>query len=346
MTKGETAAKLRDDGASYESIAAHLGMSSAKSARRLVSEYRTTPRRPPPTAAEAVEWGRKFEGMARTRPKFTFRDLYFSGDEPGPTLLPGKPCTGYEPPKKTTHLIIPDTQIKPESDPSPLYWAGRYVAERQPDVVVHLGDHWDMSSLSSYEKPGSKFFEGRRYLEDIEAGNRALELFEKGLGSYRPKRKILLRGNHEDRITRAINSDPKLEGLIGYHQFNDVSLGWDVQDYLVPIDIDGISYAHYYYQPLSGRPYGGTVDAMLRNIGHSFTQGHVQGLKWGRRELPNGTVQIGLVAGSYYLGEESYRGPQAKSEWRGLVAKHEVQNGTYDPMMVSLNWLSSKFKEN
>ena len=74
------------------------------------------------------------------------------------------------------HMVIPDTQVKPDSDYSHMRWAGHYAAEKKPDVIVHLGDHWDMPSLSSYDV-GKKSFEGRRYTKDIESGIDAMLAF-------------------------------------------------------------------------------------------------------------------------------------------------------------------------
>ncbi len=74
------------------------------------------------------------------------------------------------------HLVIPDTQIKPEQDYEHMEWAARYAVATKPDVIVHLGDHWDMASLSSYDV-GKKSFEGRRYSADVKAGNDAMNLF-------------------------------------------------------------------------------------------------------------------------------------------------------------------------
>jgi len=45
-----------------------------------------------------------------------------------------------------SHLVIPDTQAKPGAPTKHLEWIGRYILDRRPDVVVHLGDHWDMPS--------------------------------------------------------------------------------------------------------------------------------------------------------------------------------------------------------
>lgn len=241
------------------------------------------------------------------------------------------------------HIFIPDPQCGPGDNLDHLLWAGRYIAEQRPDVLVNAGDHWHMESLSSYETRGSKFMEGRRYKEDVAAGNQGLELMEEGLDGFTPEMKILLRGNHEARIIRAVNEEPKLEGVIGYHDFNDVELGWEPHEFLEPIKIDGLTYAHYFINPANGRPIGGNIDNRLRAVGFSFVAGHQQGLQWGRRELTNGVVQIGLVAGSFYQKNEHYRGPQAKSEWRGLCVLHEVENGSYDPLFVSMNYLRMRY---
>lgn len=248
-----------------------------------------------------------------------------------------------------THYVIPDTQCKPGVPLDHLYWAGRYAAEQGYTRIIHLGDHWDMPSLSSYESKGSKYFEGKRYKNDIAAGNSGLYRFVEGLTSN--GRTLLqydldfLMGNHEDRITRAINSDPKLEGLIGFEDLELGNYGWRIYDYLTPAQMNKIWYAHYFYNPMSGRSYSGAIETMLRNIGHSFTMGHQQGYRIGRRELAGGQVQMGLVAGSFYQHEEDYKGPQGNKHWRGVVVKHEVKNGGYDPMFVSLEYLKKRFKE-
>ena len=39
----------------------------------------------------------------------------------------------------TRHLVIPDTQVKPDSNFDHMYWAGRYAAATKPDVIIHLG---------------------------------------------------------------------------------------------------------------------------------------------------------------------------------------------------------------
>ena len=60
--------------------------------------------------------------------------------------------------------MIPDTQVKPGVNTDHLEWAGHYAVKMKPDVIVHIGDHWDMPSLSSYDKKGSRQMEGKRYV--------------------------------------------------------------------------------------------------------------------------------------------------------------------------------------
>jgi len=60
------------------------------------------------------------------------------------------------------HFILPDCQVKPGVPLNHLEWAGRFVVDKRPEVVVCLGDFADMPSLSSYDV-GKKSFEGRRY---------------------------------------------------------------------------------------------------------------------------------------------------------------------------------------
>lgn len=244
--------------------------------------------------------------------------------------------------RPVTHLVIPDTQVKEGVPTDHLRWIGQYIADTQPNVIVHLGDHWDMPSLSSYDK-GKKQFEGRRYKKDIEAGNAAFALLDDEISKadgYHP-RKVFLRGNHEYRIERAVEVEAILEGVIGYEDLE--TRDWEVHDFLEVVEIDGVAYSHYFYSPLNGRPYGGQVATRLKTIGRSFTMGHQQVLDMSLRFV-GGKSQHGLVCGSCYLHDEDYLGYQGNSYWRGIMVCHEVHDGSYDLMLVSLDYLCRKYE--
>jgi hypothetical protein len=255
-----------------------------------------------------------------------------------------------------THVVIPDTQVKPGVDTAHLDWIGRYIVEKfsdRPDVkIVHLGDHWDMPSLSSYDKKGGTKMEGRRYVQDIKAGNVAFTLLNKALDQFNygrrrrgqdewlPERHLLL-GNHEYRIQRAADADAQLDGLLSLDSLE--TRGWDVHPFLEPVLLDGVAYAHYFYNPMTGNPFSGSIENRLKHVGHSFTMGHQQTLLYGVRPV-FGRLQQGVVAGSCYIHDEDYKGPQGNTHWRGIIVKNEVSDGQYDPMFVSLNFLCQKYE--
>jgi hypothetical protein len=54
-------------------------------------------------------------------------------------------------------------------------------------------------------------------------------------------------------------------------------------------------------------------------------------------------VQRGLIVGSYYQHDEDYKGPQGNHHWRGIIVKHEVRDGNYDMMEVSMDFLRERY---
>lgn len=254
-----------------------------------------------------------------------------------------------------THVVIPDTQVKPGVPTAHLDWIGRYIVDRyagRPNVkIIHLGDHADMPSLSYYDK-GKKAMEGRRYVDDIEAANQGFDVLCKPLADYNkrrppktqwwPERHITL-GNHEDRIDRATEADAQIDGAISLSDLNFADHGWTVHPFLKPVTIDGIVYAHYFANPMTGNPYGGAATGRLKTLGHSFTMGHQQTYDISVRFV-NGQQQRGLIAGACYLHDEDYRGYQGNiAHWRGILVCHEVQNGGYNLMEISLEYLCQRY---
>ena len=251
------------------------------------------------------------------------------------------------------HLVIPDTQVKPNSPTDHLRWAGLYAAEKKPDVIVHIGDHFDMPSLSSWDV-GKKSFEGRRYRDDIEAGIHAMEVFLQPIRDeqqrlkvnkhkqWRP-RMVFTLGNHENRIERAIESDPKLDGLIGYKDLQLEEMGWEVYDFLDVVIIDQIAYAHYFTSGIMGRPVSSARNMLSKKM-MSCIMGHVQDrdIAYGRRA--DGTNILGLFSGIYYQHDEDYLTPQTNSSWRGIWMLNEVANGGCDELPVSMNYLRNKYQ--
>ena len=233
------------------------------------------------------------------------------------------------------HLIIPDTQVK-------------------PDVLIQIGDFADMPSLSSYDI-GKKSFEGRRYKDDIKAAVEGMDILLAPLRDYNEKcrkdkkkqyrpRMVLTLGNHENRIDRATEGDPKLYGTIGIDDLRYAEAGWEVFDFLDPVIIDGVVYSHYLVSGVMGRPIG-SASSMISKTHQSCVVGHQQGrqVAYGRRA--DGSAITCIIAGSCYLHNEEYMGNQGNNHWRGLVVLHEVKDGQFDEMFVSLDYLRKKYED-
>lgn len=244
------------------------------------------------------------------------------------------------------HMVMPDTQLKPGEPIDHMRWAGLYAAKKKPQVIIHLGDHWDFPSLSYYDR-GTKSMEGRRFSRDISTGNEGMRLFwdpiiaEHNRNGYWPEEAHFIFGNHEERLARYIENNAVLEDAIGFHQLDLEH--WTQHPFLELCIVDGIAYTHFLANPMTGKPLGGMVSTRLKNAGMSFTMGHQQTLDHAVRFLANGEVQRGLVAGAFYQHDEPYKGAQGNRHWRGIIYKHEVRNGNYDMMEVSMDYLRREF---
>lgn len=250
-------------------------------------------------------------------------------------------------------LVLPDTQVKDGCDISYLTKIGLYVTEKKPDIIVCLGDWADMPSLSSYDV-GKKSFEGRRYKNDILASHRAMETFLAPLQAYNERaiknhkerynpRMVLTLGNHENRINRAINDDPKLDGTISIDDLGYADYGWEVIPFLDVTVISGIAFSHYYTTGLAGRP-AATASAQLSKKHMSCIAGHQQGLQIATAHRADGVRLTSIIAGSCYTHNEDYMSSQGNQHFRGFLMLHDVTpDGQFDLMSVSLSYLDKRY---
>lgn len=252
----------------------------------------------------------------------------------------------------TRHLYIPDTQVTPESDTQHIVWAAKYAIAKLPDVIIFAGDHWDMPSLCSYDE-GKMAFEGRRYKADIEAGYVALKQFtdmvhaetarrvRRHLKRWGP-RLIFTLGNHEYRIVRAVESDPKSEGLMSLDDLRLEELGFEVYPFKEPVVVDGIAYCHYFTSGVMGRPVS-SARLMLNKKHMSCVMGHVQDRDIAYAKKADGTWITGLFAGIFYRNDQDYLDAQANGSWSGIWLLNDVNNGGFDELPISMKYLERKY---
>jgi hypothetical protein len=235
-----------------------------------------------------------------------------------------------------THMVIPDTQVKPGVNTDHMEWIGNFAQEKQPDTIIMIGDWWDMPSLSTYDK-GKTAFEGRRYVNDIEAGRKAMEKLLRPI-KYKP-RLVFCMGNHEMRIQRVVDLNAEYQGKFDLADMGLHEYGWEVVPFLKPIEIGGIMYCHYFTSGVMGRPVSSAA-VLLREAQQSATMGHVQHCDMAMHKK---TQQRAVFCGTCYTHNEEYLGHQGNDQRRQVLMKHEVQDGRYDLMEVSLNFLGKMY---
>lgn len=256
------------------------------------------------------------------------------------------------------HLLIPDVQAQEGTPTNHLTAAGNLIVDEQPEVIVCIGDFADMPSLSIYDKAGSKSHEGRRYSKDIEAARESMRALLSPMWEFnRQQRKnkkkqytprmVMTLGNHENRINRAIEADPThLESMISTRDLGYEQVGWEVHNFLEVVEIDGISYSHYFTNPdgFTSHAIGGTIQNKLNKLRIPFVQGHQQTFQSGETYTGQGKRLQGLVMGAFYQHDEGYMGPQQnRAHFRGLAVLDDVGPDGYDLRAMSVSNLMNKY---
>lgn len=248
---------------------------------------------------------------------------------------------------RPTVYTIGDTQVKPFVR-NALVAVAFDIVETKPDYVVHLGDHFDMPSLSAYDK-GKVSFHSRRYIDDINAGNQGLYEFWSIISMGRdldPSWKckfIMLRGNHENRINKALENGPsEFQGLLDMCQPDYT--GWDiVMPFLKPYHLNGVSFIHYLPNEFTGRAIS-TASAGLKKKHASFVCGHKQTLDYAEEQSIGGKRIMGLIMGACYYHDEEYKGFTGNGHFRGVAILRNMFEGEWEMEVRNLSSLDRKYK--
>lgn len=252
----------------------------------------------------------------------------------------------------TKHFVLPDCQVKPGIDASYLRRIGKYVADKRPEVIVCLGDFADMPSLSSYDV-GTKNFEGRRYKDDVESVHVAMDTFLSPIREYNQTqrrahkeqykpRMVLVLGNHEHRINKATNNDPKLDGTISIDDLKYKEYGWEVHPFLDVVIIDGVAYSHYFTTGVMGRPCV-SAQQQLAKKHQSCVAGHQQGLQIATAHRADGRRLTSIISGSCYEHQETYMSQQGNNHYRGALMLYDVHDGEFNLVPVPLTYINQKY---
>lgn len=252
-----------------------------------------------------------------------------------------------------THLIIPDQHAHPDFSNERADWLGQLIKDIKPDVVVNMGDAADMASLSSYDK-GKSSFHGRNYEKDITSHLDFQDRIWHPVVKAKKKLplRVVLEGNHEHRIKKALDKDPELEGARFGISFKDLGF----EDYYQrvveyegqtpgTIEIDGITYAHYLVSGLLGKSVSGEHHAysLISKYHASCTVAHSHCYDYSVRHSVKGNKIIGHVTGCYQDYWAPWAGEVNKFWSSGVLVKRNVEDGVYDHQWISLDSLRKEY---
>jgi hypothetical protein len=246
-------------------------------------------------------------------------------------------------------VVKPDSHAKPGVANTRFELAGKFLLDYKPDILVDLGDHWDMEALSTFDV-GKKSFEGRTYKADVESGREAMELL---LSPLRRAKRLpalhFIMGNHEWRIHRAIEVDRKLEGTISFADLGLPELGFQVHNFKEVATIEGVGFIHYVPNGLMDRPIGGlnVGKAILRKaMGNSLFQGHRHDLDVATDVSSTGKRVWGGTLGCF-LEEDQWETYVSKTTqltwWRGLTTMEVIDGNIEKIEFISLKSLKEEY---
>jgi hypothetical protein len=211
-----------------------------------------------------------------------------------------------------------------------------------------------MRSLNSYDTRYPKSIVTQSYEADINIYNESQDRL-RHLFRHNKRRKpywVGLEGNHENRIKKAVEIDPRLEGQKYGISFSHLQTEFWFNDYHEYVnggpaiaDYDGVSYAHYfssgnYGTAVSGRHHAYTL---LANRNHSSTCGHSHKRSQFFKDDAYPRSIIGSVVGCYKGKEESWAGQSNRDWWKGILIKRNIDQGVYDPEWVSMKRLEEVY---
>jgi predicted phosphodiesterase len=253
-------------------------------------------------------------------------------------------------------LVVGDCHIDDDQDHSRFDLLGKLIIDEMPTHIILMGDFLTLNCLSAWDMDKRKTMEGRRYKTEIDAGLDALQRMltpidfynvtrrEQKKAQYKPEM-VFLEGNHEERLTRYLDSDPTFDGFVSVR--NDLKLdGWGFR-YIPYRDwyyLNGIGFTHIPHnelKPVTGRYH---IHASARATVDSCVYGHTHKLEVLCQHLPGMShLQQLTCAGCFFEKHDAYVHGRVTHYWKGVLLLENYKPGRYDIITYSLGRLRRKY---
>ena len=248
-------------------------------------------------------------------------------------------------------LVYSCAHAEPNTPNDRFDWLGSYIHDVKPDMVIDLGDGADMCSLNSYDTRRPQALVTQNYEKDIQCYVDSQERLRHKTKKLKKKLPtwVGFEGNHEHRIKKAIDLDPRLSGeTYGISQshlqtkefFNEYH--WYENSAPSIARYNGIDFSHFFSSGNYGTAMSGVHHAysLITHRHNSAVCGHSHKRDVYFKDAPG---SIGMVVGCLKGHEESWAGQANKDWWHGVVLMKDVDNGRYEPDFVSLKELEKAY---
>jgi len=107
------------------------------------------------------------------------------------------------------YIILSDAHLTTEATKDYSLVTRKFLPDFKPHGSILLGDWMDVSALSAWDMDKRLLMEGRRWKAELNFANKEMDYLQSKGGDI-----IYLEGNHEDRVTRYVQKNPEMEGLM------------------------------------------------------------------------------------------------------------------------------------
>jgi len=250
-----------------------------------------------------------------------------------------------------TFVVFSCAHAEPNGNNDRFSWLGDFLYDIKPDIVIDLGDGADMKSLNSYDTRKPEAIVSQNYERDVNCYLDSQERLRHKFKLNRRKKPtwVGFEGNHEHRIKKAIETDPRLEGQkygISFRHLQTNTFFNEYHEYKNSAPsihpYGGVDFAHYFASGNFGSATSGIHHAfsLINNRHRSSVCGHSH-----KRNLyfKDGPGSVGMVVGCYKGKEESWAGQANSDWWKGVVVMHDVSNGRFEPQFISMKMLEREY---
>ena len=246
-------------------------------------------------------------------------------------------------------LVVGDCHVEETQDLSRFELLGKLIVQEKPEDIVLIGDFLTLNCLSAWDKDKRKKMEGKRYVSEIAAGNKALDLMMADMLKLQKKQRknkekqykpnlIFIEGNHEDRLTRYLDYDPTFEGAIGVRKdlkLDERGFEWvDYRDYKYINDIGFTHIPHNTVAPIAGKYHiHRATDCTVKSVVYGHTHKletankHVEGMEH---------LQQVMSVGCFFQEHEEYVKGRRTDYWKGVVLLRSYKPNRFDFETYSL----------